>query len=185
MRYADCRGHAAIAVMFAALFVLSACSGKNAPETEAKYPTGAERSQVKDDIYAEPESIFGGDGLGIGGDDDGDSAQTGIGVNAYLWRATLDTISFMPLSSADPFGGAVITEWYNPPESEDERFKLNAFIMDKQLTANAINVKVFRQIRQGDNWQDAETSDKMATELENAILTRARRMRVADRRDGS
>jgi hypothetical protein len=164
------------------LLAFSACSGKNAPETEAKYPTGAERSQVKDDIYAKPDSIFGGDGLSLDGSGDGDKAQTGIGVNAWLWRATLDTISFMPLSSADPFGGVVITEWYQPPESEGERFKLNAFIQDKQLKANAINVKVFRQVKRAGAWKDADTSENMATELEDAILTRARRMRVADRR---
>ena len=183
MPYIKCRDHIA-AIAIAALLVLSACSGTGAPESEAKYPTGAERSQVKDDIYAEPDSIFGGDGFSFGGSDKGDKAQTGIGVNAWLWRATLDTISFMPLSSADPFGGVVITEWYQPPESEGERFKVNAFIMDKQLKANAINVKIFRQVKKGNQWQDADTSKNMATELENAILTRARRMRVADRRDG-
>lgn len=180
MRYADCRTFTAITVF--ALLALGACSGKNMPKSEAKYPSGAERSQVKDDIYAEPESIFGGDGLSVGGSDEGDMAQTGIGVNAWLWRASLDTISFMPLASADPFGGVIITEWYEPPESEGERFKLNAFIQDKQLKANAINVKVFRQVKRGGQWQDADVSKDMARDLENAILTRARRMRVADRR---
>ncbi len=59
------------------------------------------------------ESVFGPGGLSLFGGDE-DQPQTGgsqIGVNSYLWRATLDTISFMPLASADPFGGVIITDW--------------------------------------------------------------------------
>jgi hypothetical protein len=179
MRFTHYRCLTSLALV--AVMTLSACGDKKLPETEARYPTGAERSGVKDDIYAEPESIFGDGGLGISGEDE-DKAQTGIGVNAWLWRAALDTVSFMPLASADPFGGVIITDWYNPPESEGERFKLNVFIMDEQLKANAINIKAFRQVKESDAWQDAAVSKGMARELENAVLTRARRMRVAERR---
>ncbi len=120
--------------------------------------------------------LFGGrdsksDGSGGGGG--------GIGVNSYLWRATLDTVSFLPLESADPFGGVVITDWYAPPESPAERFKVTAYILDRSLRADGIRVSVFRQIRQRDgSWVDAPVSPQTATDMENAILTRARQLRI-------
>ena len=103
----------------------------------------------------------------------------GIGVNSYLWRASLDSISFMPLSSADPFGGVIITDWYSPPESPNERFKLNIYILGRQLRADGVKAAVFRQRREDNgDWMDAAVEPKTAIELENAILTRARQMRI-------
>jgi len=103
----------------------------------------------------------------------------GIGVNAFLWRASLDTIDFIPLMSADPFGGVIITEWYQPPEADGERFKLNVYITDTQLRADAVNVSVFRQVRDGGgDWRDASVNDGTSLELENTILTRARELRI-------
>ena len=107
-------------------------------------------------------------------------AGAGIGVNAFLWRASLDTIGFMPLTSADPFGGVIITDWYQPPETPDERFKLSVFILDRTLRADGVRVSVFRQLRKGPGeWADAAVDKKTATDMENAILTRAREMRSA------
>ena len=149
---------------------------------EAKYPTGADRNQAVDDVYAETPSIFGKDGLKLfGGSSDNDaySGQTGIGVNSYLWRASLDTVSFMPLASADPFGGVILTDWYAPPETPSERFKLNVFILDRQLRSDGIQVKVFRQIKRGGSWRDETVSGETARQLEDAILTRARQLRVS------
>ena len=106
-------------------------------------------------------------------------AGGGIGVNAYLWRATLDTLSFMPLSSADPFGGVVITDWYTPPASPDERFKATAYILERTLRADGVRVAVFRQVAaDGAGWRDAEVGETLGTDLENTILTRARQLRV-------
>lgn len=100
-----------------------------------------------------------------------------IGVNAFLWRATLDTLSFMPLASADPFGGVIITDWYAlPTTSGNERFKLNVLIKDQRLRSDAVKVTVFRQERAGVEWRDAGANTATGTELENAILTRARQM---------
>lgn len=108
------------------------------------------------------------------------TAQTGsggIGVNAFLWRATLDTLSFLPLASADPFGGVIITDWYSPPEiNGEERFKINVLIMDQRLRADAIRVSVFRQKRSGETWIDAEINPNTEIGFENAILTTAREM---------
>ena len=108
-------------------------------------------------------------------------AQLGIGVNAYLWRATLDTLSFMPLASADPYGGVVITDWYVNPEKPDERFKCTVYILDSRLRADGLNVAVFKQVKDATgNWTDAPSAGQTETDLENAILTKARQLRLSN-----
>jgi hypothetical protein len=110
------------------------------------------------------------------------SAPTaGIGVNTYLWRATLDTLAFMPLSSADPFGGVVITDWYVNPEKTDERFKATVYILDTRLRADGLNVTVFKQTRNDKGeWIDAPVAGQTDIDIENAILTRARQLRLSN-----
>ena len=128
----------------------------------------------------EPGGLFDGLGIPFVGDPDarGSGGSVGIGVNSFLWRASLDTMSFMPLSSADPFGGVIITDWYSPPEVPSERFKMTVYILDRQLRADGVKVSVFRQrLAAGDRWVDGEVGQGTATELENAILTRARELR--------
>jgi len=100
-------------------------------------------------------------------------------VNSYLWHASLDTLSFLPLLSADPFGGVIISEWYVAPTSPDERLKVTIYIMDRALRADALKVVVFRQVRNGTIWQDATASPDTAHKLEDSILTRARELRLA------
>ena len=105
----------------------------------------------------------------------------GIGVNAYLWRATLDTLAFMPLQSADPYGGVVITDWYVNPEKQDERFKATVYILDTRLRADGLNVNVFKQVKGGDGqWTDAAPTPQTSIDIENAILTRARQVRLSN-----
>ena len=109
-----------------------------------------------------------------------DSAAS-IGVNGYLWRATLDTLSFMPLASADPYGGVIITDWYVNPEKPDERFKCTVYILDSRLRADGLNVAVFKQNRDATgNWIDAPSAGQTETDIENAILTRARQLRLSN-----
>ena len=104
----------------------------------------------------------------------------GIGVNPYLWRASLDTISFMPLASADPFGGVIITDWYSDPQAPSERFKITIYILDQQLRADGVRVSVFRQEKDfSGNWKDAGINPDVSGKLENAILVRARELKVA------
>ncbi len=110
---------------------------------------------------------FGGKGGGTA------APGTGIQVNAYLWRATLDTLSFMPLVSADPFGGVIITDWYTPPATPDERFKANAYILSQQMSANAVQVSVFHQVQENGQWVDAAADPSLASGLEDRILARA------------
>lgn len=175
------RRHVFLPLYLMAVIALGACSTEGVKK-EAKYPSGHDRDATED-IYEDNPSVFGSNGLklfgGRGDDKDKYSGQSGIGVNSYLWRASLDTVSFMPLASADPFGGVILTDWYAPPETPDERFKLNVFILDRQLRSDGIQVKVFRQIKRGGNWQDSTVSGETARQLEDTILTRARQMRVA------
>jgi hypothetical protein len=107
------------------------------------------------------------------------STRMTLGVNSYLWHASLDTLSFLPLVSADPFGGVIISEWYVAPTSPDERLKVTVYIMDRSLRADALKVVVFRQVRTGNAWQDAQPTPDTAHKLEDSILTRARELRLA------
>jgi uncharacterized protein DUF3576 len=150
---------------------------------EAKYPTSRHQGQTAP-TYGEPDTVFGPGGLTVGGGQtptNSESAGTGgIGVNSFLWRASLDTVSFMPLVSADPFGGVIITDWYSPPQSPDERFKVNVYILGRALRADGIRASVFRQQHDAaGGWVDAQVAPNTGTDLENAILTRARQMRIA------
>ena len=130
------------------------------------------------------ESIFGDGGIDLfnlgGNRNNKGQGGAGLGVNSYLWRATLDTIAFMPLSSADPFGGVIITDWYTPPETPGERFKMSVYILGRELRADGVKVAVFRQRNSGNGaWIDSAISTGTATNLENQILTRARQLRIA------
>ncbi len=107
----------------------------------------------------------------------GDSGGGALGVNAYLWRGALDTLSFMPLASADPFGGVIITDWYQPPASDGERFKATAYILGRQLRADGVRVSVFRQVQQNGQWVDAQVSPSTTADIENKVLARARELR--------
>lgn len=164
-------------VLLSSVSVLSACSllGKG----EAKYPTGMDRPNTGGDIYAQPESVFGKDGI-FGGRSTSNTGrgENGVEVNSYLWRAALDTVSFMPLASADPFGGVILTDWYADPATPGERTKLNVFILGRELKADGVKVKAFRQVQKGGSWRDAAVAADTGRKLEDAILTRARQMRV-------
>lgn len=125
------------------------------------------------------ETVFGKGGLDLfGGDKKEQGSGSGIGVNAFLWRASLNTLSFMPLASADPFGGVIISDWYQPQGAPGERFKVNVYILGTELRSDGVKVSAFRQVRQGGDWVDAPTSAEMATDLENAILLSARQLRM-------
>ena len=120
-------------------------------------------------------TLFGGGGSG-----QNNNGAPGVGVNSFLWRASLDTVSFMPLVSADPFGGVIITDWYSPPDTADERFKVNVFILGRDLRADGVRASVFHQKKDATaQWVEAAVDANTATDLENAILTRARQIRLS------
>ncbi len=124
-------------------------------------------------------SVFRG-----GGDDDAPrkvdlaaSKVTQIGVNAYLWRASLDTVSFMPLVQADANGGVIVTDWYANPSTPTERMKLTVSILDQDLRADALRVAASRQVSQAGQWIDAPVQAATVQKLEEIILTKARDLR--------
>ena len=105
------------------------------------------------------------------------SQVTTIGVNAYLWRAALDTLSFAPMAQVDSNGGVIVTDWYTNPNTPNERVKLTATILDADLRADALRVAASRQILQGGAWIEAPVTAATVQRLEEIILTRARDLR--------
>lgn len=100
-------------------------------------------------------------------------------INTYLWRAALETVSFMPLASADSHGGVLITDWYAPPETPNERFKVNVFVTSRALRPDALRAVVFRQTKNpAGAWVDAAVEPNTARSLEDTILARARQLRA-------
>jgi hypothetical protein len=178
--------------MLGATLLLGACAGV---KPEAKFPDPDEEKRYRNG------SLLGGEGgftlLGPRRADTNAQDAQGIGVNSFLWRASLDTLAFMPIVSADPFGGVILTDWYSPPETPNERFKVNLYILDRQLRADGVRVSVFRQQRgnpgngtaastgaQGTgDWRDAGVNTETASKLEDTILTRARQLRIAQTAD--
>lgn len=107
------------------------------------------------------------------------SQVTQIGVNAYLWRASLDTLSFAPLAQTDSNGGVIVTEWYSNPQNPGERAKVSVAILDRDLRADALRVTASRQTLQSGQWVDAPVTAATVQRLEEIILTRARDLRRA------
>ncbi|OHC75572.1 MAG: hypothetical protein A3G18_04350 [Rhodospirillales bacterium RIFCSPLOWO2_12_FULL_58_28] len=148
--------------------MLSSCVEPYTPEElEAQKRAKAAQTAANPGIFSDG-GMFGG---GRGGE------GSSIGVNSFLWRASLDTISFMPVSSVDPFGGVIITDWHSAAEAPNERFKLNIYILGRALRADGIRVAVFRQVQGGGSWKDAPVPEKTGASIEDAILVRARQLR--------
>ena len=166
-----------IVMLAATALVVAGCSGAKPNPTYPGYmgDRGPEGGKM-------PEgSILGDSALtfGTAKNKPGDNSAGGgaLGVNAYLWRGALDTLSFMPLASADPFGGVIITDWYTPPTSAGERFKATAYILGRELRSDGVRVTIFRQVLQNGQWVDTGVSPVTVGEIENKVLSRARELR--------
>lgn len=161
-----------------ALLILAGCApGSLRTPGEQEYNPSSRREEAlrMSNSGSEGILIFGTDRTRRGNDA---GAGPGLGVNAFLWRATLDTLSFMPLVSADPFGGVIITDWYSPPQAAGERFKATAYVLGRQLRSDGVRVQLFRQVQQGSQWVDVPTASSTNSELEDRVLARARELRV-------
>jgi hypothetical protein len=150
--------------------------------TACAYTPGDARDIKKDEDentdYSTRKTIFGDGGLNFFGSGSTNDSGGALGVNSFLWRASLETISFMPINTADAFGGIIITDWYSPPESPSERFKLNVYILGRTLRADGVKVSVFRQLRdRSGTWADASVPNGTAPKVEDSILTKARMLR--------
>lgn len=165
--------------------MLGACGDSNDVRNVGRdeYTSQSGRDRVRGRLTGQDDGVvlFGTSRSGSGGSGSANAGApgggAGLGVNAYLWRATLDTLSFMPLASADPFGGVIITDWYSPPGTTSERFKATAYVMGRQLRSDGVRVSVFRQVRQGNIWIDALVTPATSSELEDRVLARARELR--------
>ncbi|MHA6721611.1 DUF3576 domain-containing protein [Sphingomonas sp. RS2018] len=105
------------------------------------------------------------------------SKVTTIGVNSYLWRASLDTLGFMPLLQTDSNGGVIVTDWYTNPQQQSERMKVTVTILDQDLRADAVRVAALREVNQGGQWIASPVEAATVQKLEDIILTRARDLR--------
>ena len=154
--------------------LLSACS--NNP---LKGDAGAPESQ-EDKRKFGFGSVVGDDTLVFGGNKKRDGGSgVGMMVNPYLWKASLDTVNFMPLVSADANGGVIVTDWYIDSKKPNERIKVTVYIRDIVLRADGVQVTVHKQIMAKGQWQNVTRVDpETATELENIILTKARNLRI-------
>lgn len=158
------------------LLLVSACASLGLEGDTTSFP------KTEEDRRKERFGRLGGeDGLvSFGGDEKKeDGSNNPLGVNSFLWRATLDTVGFMPIASADPFGGVIITDWYEDPAARGERFKINALILDRALRADSIRVTLFKQRTSPKGWEDIAVPEATSRQLEDAILTRARQLRIA------
>jgi len=142
---------------------------------EKKYKTAKSKRARRDEkmggyIFDEPLFSYG----------QKNAEDTNIGVNSYLWRATIDTLSILPKKTIDPFGGIVLTEWYTPENTANQRLKVEVAIIGRQLRSGALRVSVFRQEKVEDEWQDRFVSPETVDQFEETILTRAREIRVTE-----
>jgi len=167
------------------LLALVSCGGNNKPNEihqkglDKSYPMSNKDKRELDRGKLTGEegiTLIGGrpsiGGRGFGGE------SIARGVNAYLWQAALDTISFMPIATVDATGGVIITDWYQDPTSKGEKIKANVVISSDELRASGVKVSLFRQV----GGQSAPGSAEVARKLEDKILTRARELRIEDRR---
>ena len=171
------------AVAAPVLVALAALAGCESLDSKAEFPG--------DDIYgrptapgaAEEATLFGGIGFGLG---DGSNEEAGaqLPVNKFLWRATLDTLAFLPLASTDPYGGVIVTDWGATPQSPAERFKVSAFITSAALKPQSLRVVVNKQQKDDlGQWVAAPVAPETSRKLENAILTRARQIKIENADD--
>ena len=107
-----------------------------------------------------------------------EKSQVSMAVNAFLWRASLDTVSFIPLSIVDPIGGVITTQWYEDTNNSNERIKLTIYIKDRRLRADGVSVNIFREVMLTDRWVKADTNPDTANLIEASILTKARELRI-------
>jgi uncharacterized protein DUF3576 len=176
-----------ILVILSGALALGACGGNPdaVKESDARNATKSQEQRAMNQGLGgknqEEGTLFGPGGVFGSKADRKEDNGSGVAVNAYLWRASLDTINFIPLVSADPFGGVIITDWYTPAETPNERMKVQVTILDRELRADGVRVAVFKQQTspKGGTWVDAQVDPRTNIDIENAILTRARQLRIA------
>lgn len=159
------------------LFITScyiALSGCQGVTSETSYEDIETRREVKNRSIGK---MFGKEAFTFGDTAKSSEGGAGIGVNSFLWRATLDTLSFMPLLLVDPFGGVILTDWYTPEDTPNERLKVDIRLLTKELRADGLKISVFRQKMVSGQWVSQNVNPQTQHDLEEAILRRARELK--------
>jgi hypothetical protein len=158
--------------------LVAGCGGGENPEPIPQGPPGrAADGSLFGDGGATLGNLVSGEAFGLGEQEGGDS----LPVNKFLWQASLDTLSFLPLASTDPFTGVIATDWGAAPDQPGERFKVTAYMLSPALAASSLRVAVYREVRDGNGaWVPAAVDPQTPRRLEDAILTRARQIRIAE-----
>ena len=160
-------------------------TGKIIERSGTKFNSGANKDLALKDATNRLQSgggLFGAEGnitdlLNDGGSGDNVSS-IGMPINVYLWRGAIETISFMPLNSADPIGGTILTDWYSTSNNENERCKLNIFISGSELKTQNLKVTSFCQDYKNQKWINKEIGDENNLKIENAILNKAKKLKL-------
>lgn len=168
----------------ATIVLVGACTNA---DIKYQYPKSAEEKRQESTgsfVSDKPEGGFTlfGKGSVLDRKETATSKSAGaMSVNSYLWQAALDTLQFMPILSSDSAGGVLATDWYEDPNAPGQKFRINAVIVGTELKVNAVRVTVFKQVYdpKSSTWHEVQVSDKIATELEDKILTRARQLRIS------
>ena len=160
-------------------------TGEIIKRSGTKLTTQKQREAGVTEADAKNRLISGGGLMGnkpislTGGNTEKQVAGIGMPINPYLWRASLEATSFMPLSSADPFGGTIITEWYNDNANLNERCKVNIFVRGIELRTSNLKASIFCQEKIADDWIDIKIDSNKNTAFENAILEKAKKLRLS------
>ena len=190
--------HLSLIILVFASFLISACNkGADPNELRAKSQavgdiierSGTMLKDEKDALKDAKNRLRTGGGLmgkkpsnmlNVLGGGENIVGSMGLPINAILWKSSLETISFMPLASADPFGGVIISDWYIGESNKNERCKLNIFIKGSELKASNIRVGSFCQtLEKNGVWLDKKINEKNNRDLENAILNKAKKIKLS------
>ncbi|MFY9589920.1 DUF3576 domain-containing protein [Rickettsia endosymbiont of Halotydeus destructor] len=167
-------------LFFSIIFITYNISASNPILADGGYP-----QSEKETKWEEVGSAAGGEGLVFrpGRVKNESTKASGYLVNKYLWQASIETLNFIPLASADSNGGVIITEWYSPAGKQNYRFKINIFIKDDIIHPDSLEVKIFEEILKNNRWQQSDSKSDLALMLEDKILRKARTLYInADRK---
>ena len=164
-----------ILAITSSLIILAGCSSDLSSKEGQNVPMGRNEARKK-----EFGNLFGEDFLQFGGPKKPGSPgmMASATANPFIWRASLDTLSFMPLASVDALGGVIVTDWYTAPSTPHERIKVTIYVTNPQLRTDAIKVTIYKQTNKRGAWVNASADTAAATEMENIILSKARQLRV-------
>jgi hypothetical protein len=174
---------ACLSLLAVPALLLTGCGGPGNSEPIWQGPPGRiPDGSVFGEGGASLDNLVSGDAFGLGRQEEGDS----LPVNKFLWQASLDTLGFLPLASTDPFTGVIATDWGAAPNQPGERFKVTAYMLSPTLAASSLRVAVYREVRDGSGaWMPAAVDPATPRKLEDAILTRARQIRIAELEGGA